>query len=131
MREVRLIRAAADKRLLDSPELEASLPLFSRELLKCRTYLASFCEGKVVGLVGIAETSRRVPRALGVAFISTHPDFRRQGVARELVEALFQFARLHGVGVATTPYGPEGRKWLRPLLRDAARRYADVPLHEC
>jgi GNAT superfamily N-acetyltransferase len=131
MREIRLLRTASEKSLLDKEELEACIPLFKRELLSCRAYLVAYEGAQVVGLAGLAESSRRVPQALGVAFISTHQSFRRQGVARDLVEALFKLAKSSKQDLATTPYGADGRRWLRPMMRDTARRYPQVTLHEC
>lgn len=130
MREIRLLRTASEKSLLDREDLEATIPLFRRDLLRCRTYLASFDGGAVVGLVGFAESSRRVPGAFGIAFISTHVRHRRQGVARELVDALFALALSQGKALATTQYGPLGRRWLRPVLRAASKRYPGVRLLE-
>lgn len=130
MREIRLLRTASEKSLLDREDFEATIPLFKRDLLRCRTYLASLDGANVVGLVGFAESSRRVPGAFGVGFISTHVDHRRQGVARELVDALFELALSQGKAIATTQYGPLGRRWLRPVLKAASRRYPGVRLLE-
>lgn len=130
MRHIRLLRTASEKSLLDREELEAAIPLFQRDLLGCRSYLVCLERDKVLGLVGFAEQSRRIPNALGVGFISTHRRHRRQGVARALVDALFKHAHATGRSLATTPYGRDGRRILRPLLRAATRRYPGVLLHE-
>jgi ribosomal protein S18 acetylase RimI-like enzyme len=53
-------------------------------------------DGRIVGNVTLLPT--RSPRRFLVANVATEPDFRRQGIARALMEAAAKEARRHGAG---------------------------------
>ncbi len=128
---VRVLRTAEEKQALRAGDcLERDIPHFSEEVLNWRSYLAAFEGDQVVGLVGFVENSLRVPGALGVGFISTHRAHRQRGVARALVNALFEWALEQGKAIANTDYEPDGLKWLKPLMLEQARMTPTVQLIE-
>jgi ribosomal protein S18 acetylase RimI-like enzyme len=49
-------------------------------------------EGKVVGNVSLMAVDRRIGRYV-IANVAVHPDYRRKGIARSLVEACLEYAR--------------------------------------
>jgi len=129
MFETRIMLAATDKVPLWDEDLNDAFVFFDRYLVQQRNYVAVLEEGRVVGLVGFTDTSR-CPGSLSLRFLETHENHRRRGIAKLLVDGLFQFARRQGVAIANTEYEPDGLLWLKPLMTAAALRYPDVVLHE-
>jgi GNAT superfamily N-acetyltransferase len=70
------------------------------------------------------------PGTLGVSFISTHDDYQNQGIAKKLVQALFEYARSLRKPISNSSYVPRGRAYLRHVMQRTSREFADVPLIE-
>ena len=131
MLQVQLLRSPADKRRLLSKSLAPVMAHFDPDMLAHRSYLAALDpQGQVLGLVCFVESSARTPGALGIAFVSTHVQHRRQGVARALVEALFELASTESKPVAMTPYEDDGEKYLKPLVAHFAAQFPSVTVYE-
>jgi GNAT superfamily N-acetyltransferase len=128
--EIRLLRNAEEKSVLRQHDEALSIPHFSGELLPFRSYLAAFEGKKLLGLACFVESSSRIPGALGLGYLSVHPQERNRGVATKLAQALFQLAQSEGKAIANTHYEPDGEKWLRPVMTRIAAQTTGVVLHE-
>lgn len=127
---IKLLRSIREKLPLWDDDSLASVPFFSKDLIRHRTYIAALDGRQVLGLACVTESSMRIPGALGVSFVSTHPQHRHQGVATRLVQGLFDFARNEAKGIANTAYEPDGERWLRHVFARQAQQYPDVVLYE-
>lgn len=85
-----------------------------------REYLAALINGTVAGLVCFTSTSLWVPDALGLAYVSVATEHRRSGVSTALVKAFIALALSRSKAVYVTQYEPDGRTYLRPLLKRVA-----------
>lgn len=128
--ETRVLRTADEKSCLWDEAVQSGFTLFDQNMLSHRTYIVAFEAQAVVGLVCLVESSARIPGALGIGFLETHRLHRNRGVAKALVNGLFEFASRQGKHIANTSYEPDGERWLAPLMRSAAQRYPHVALHE-
>jgi GNAT superfamily N-acetyltransferase len=129
--EIRILRDAPSKELLSGqPHVTTGFAYFNPKSLADRTFIAALDAGVVVGLVSLLESSFKIQNALAVAYVATHREHQRRGVAGQLVTALFEFAQGQHKHIANSFYGAEGRLWLMPLMSAAALRYPDVALHE-
>ena len=128
--EIRILRESASKRVLRQESLEEAIPFFDIEMVSHRSYLAAIESGCVVGLVSFVESSMRVPGALGVGFVSTHSGHRGCGVARRMLEALYELAAHENKPIAMSAYEPDGERWLRPLLAKLSLQNPHVRLFE-
>jgi GNAT superfamily N-acetyltransferase len=111
-------------------EMEATLVFFDRHFARDRTFVAAMDGDQVIGLASIREGCRRVPGAFTLTFLSVREDRRRQGVAKLLVEGVFDFVQAHGMDLANTQYEEAGLKYLKPVLEAAATRRPNVGFHE-
>lgn len=107
-----------------------SIQFFSGDVIDWRTYIVAYLENRVVGVVSLVEETKCYLNSVGVGFISTHIDYRNQGVAKALVEALFAFAALRGKNLANTAYEPLGELYLERVMQRTALQYPDVVLYE-
>lgn len=133
MLSTQLFRSEADNSAAFSSkyeEMESSLDCFERRQVSSRTFLAAMDGEQVVGLVCIMESSRRVPGAITISYVSVRADRRNQGVAKLLVSALFEFAKVEGVSIANTQYEDDGQMYLRRVLEAAALNTPEVAFHE-
>lgn len=128
--KLRVLRTLREKLPLWDDARLRDIPFFNTELIRHRSYIAAMDGSQVLGLVCVTEDSMRIPGALGVSFVSTHPEHRNQGVARELVRSLFEFARSERKGIANTAYEPDGDTWLRHVFARNAQAFPDVVLYE-
>ncbi len=125
-----VLRNREEKAILRDPELAEKFSCFNPDMVNFRTYVVALEAGKVVGMVALLDQTMRMENAVGVGFVESHLDHRNRGIARVLVDGLFQYARKSRKAIANSAYTSDGRKWLQPLIKEAAERYPDVPLHE-
>jgi len=133
MLSTQLFRSEADNSAAFSnkyEEMEGSLDCFERRQVANRTFLAAMEGNRVVGLVCIMESSRRVPGAITICYVSVREDRRNQGVAKLLVRALFEFAKVEGFSIANTQYEDDGQLYLRRVLEATAISTPEVAFHE-
>ena len=128
--KIRVLRTIREKLPLWTDESLNAIPFFAIDAIRHRSYIAAMQGSAIVGLACVTEDSMRIPGALGVSFVSTHPERRNQGIARQLVEALFEFARNEHKGLANTAYEPDGERWLRHVFARNAQAFPDVAFYE-
>lgn len=105
----------------------SQLPLFKPHFAAIRSFIVAVCGDEVQGLVCFSEESARMPGCMGVGFVTTHPNHRRQGVASTLVDELFAFAQAHGKGVVNSSYEQACEQWIRPVFERTAKRFPQLP----
>jgi predicted N-acetyltransferase YhbS len=133
MLTTKILRSDADKAALFTSqydEMERTLVYFERRTVQDRTFLVALDGEQVIGIVCIKESSRRVPGALTISYVSVREDRRKKGVGKLLVKALFEFAKVEGFSIANTQYDDDGQLYLRPLLEAAALVTTEVVFHE-
>jgi ribosomal protein S18 acetylase RimI-like enzyme len=131
MLEIKLLKTSDEKLVLrKQTDLELKIEFFYEDAIAHRSYLAAILDGKIVGLVAFVDSSLWHPSAIGVSFVSTHGDFRRQGIASQLVTALFKLATGTHQAISMTPYESEGLLYLKPIVHRTASLYPAVCLHE-
>lgn len=128
--KIRVLRTIREKLPLWDDKSLKDIPFFSTDVIRHRAYIAAMQGQKIVGMACVTEDSMRIPGALGVSFVSTHPDHRNQGIAKQLVQALFEFARSERKGIANTAYEPDGEAWLRHVFARQAQAFPDVAFYE-
>lgn len=84
---------------------------------------------EVVGLVCFKDTTAYVPDFLGLVYLSVAREHRNKGIATALAQALLAHAKAKGKGVFVSAYEPDGRRYLRKVLRRVSRSQK-VPLLE-
>jgi predicted subunit of tRNA(5-methylaminomethyl-2-thiouridylate) methyltransferase len=137
--KTKLLRTPEDKQVLLQQDLGKDFKLFSKKYIHERSYIIAIKEQlifgtkkeTIVGIVSIVEASSRIDNSIGIGFVNTHAKFRNCGIAKELVERLFQFANEEKKHISNTAYEAEGDKWLKPLMQNASEKYPDVFLFEC
>jgi GNAT superfamily N-acetyltransferase len=108
---------------------EEDFAYFSHDVVEYRSYLLCEINGEVAGMVVFVENTQWMENAFGLGAVTVSPRFKNQGVGTFLVDAFFHLALLHGKQVRSTPYEPEGKLYLRSVMRRAAAKY-DVNLQE-
>jgi len=127
---VRLLRTREEKAILREVALSKKIPFLAYDPRAPGSFLVALAGPHIVGAVGLVMDSHRIPGALGVGFVSTHSDHRKQGVSKALVTALFELARQRNQALANTAYEPDGERWLKPVMRRTAALYPDVEFYE-
>lgn len=84
---------------------------------------------EVVGLICFKDTTAYVPDFLGLTYLTVARAHRNKGVATALAQALFARAKAMRKGVFVSAYEPDGRRYLRKVLRRTSRSLK-VPLLE-
>lgn len=133
MVSTQIVRTCAEREKFFSgqlQEMEDTLVFFDRHLAEHRSFIVALDAGQVVGMVSLKEESMRVPGAMAITFVSVRADRRKQGIGRQLVKALFDFAEAEGRTLANTQYEDDGRRFLKPLLEAAARENPQVAFSE-
>lgn len=98
----------------------------------CRKYLAATDPAnhdEVIGLICFKDTTAYVPGYLSLAYVSVAREHRNKGIATALARALFTHAKVKGKGVFVSAYEPDGRRYLRKVLRRTSRSLR-VPMLE-
>ena len=129
--EIRVLRTPLEKAvLLTQRDMADNICFFAHERIERRTFIVALAHTKIVGMAVLAEHSHRVPGALGLCFISTHLDYRKKGIASQLVPAVFAYAKAQGKAIANTAYEDLGAKYLQHVLERAALACLEVELIE-
>ncbi|KWT98263.1 MULTISPECIES: GNAT family N-acetyltransferase [unclassified Variovorax] len=133
MIQTRVLRTSEQKHQVFAgqlKEMETSLVYFDPYTARHRSFIAAMDGEQVIGLAALKEESTRIPGAMTITFVSVREDRRNQGVAKLLVDALFDFAEAEGKALANTQYEEEGLLYLKPALEAAASRRPHVGFHE-
>lgn len=131
MVEIRLLHDYDESRaVLTEPDLESNIQFFYRDAMGHRRYIAALSQGKVVGLVAFIDQSSMRADALGLCFLSTHPEFRNHGIAKQLAAALFAYAKQNGKHIACSSYEELGRLYLKHVLARTQAAFPAVQLFE-
>jgi len=128
MIEIKIIRTDSEKELLRNKDLEHTVKFFT--LLTNRTYIAALKGDRVVGLAALVEDSIRQPGSIGLGYISTHRDYRNQGIAKVLVQALFELVLAENKNIVNTHYEMDGLMFLEHVMHRVAKLYPSVILTE-
>lgn len=103
--EIKLLRSDLDKYFLHGRRtLEDSIKFFLQDTVLHRSYLVAAQGEEVRGMIGFVEESAWMPQAFGIGFISTHREHREEGVARALLNALFELATKEGKGIVMSAF---------------------------
>lgn len=127
---VQVFRSAQEKVPLWHDKTLEEIPFFNAEVIRYRSYIAVKDGPVLCGLASFVEDSMRVPGAIGISFVSTHPAHRNKGVAGKMVRALFELARAEKKPLANTAYEPDGEKWLKHVFHRTAIEFPDVQFFE-
>lgn len=80
-------------------------------------------KGLVVGLITYVESSGRDPDYVGVGIVSVHPKFQGKGLARGMINVLFDQAWLLGKGVRVSPYTDQGLLKIKPIFEEFSSKF--------
>lgn len=127
--EIQVLSSAEQKHVLAKAD-GAKIKYLNYDLVDSRTYIVALNQGEVVGVVSLVDKSFRINNAIGVGFVSVHQDYKHQGIAKKLVEALFSYAKGLKKHISNTPYEPEGLLWLKPAMTRNAALNPEVLLYE-
>lgn len=107
-----------------------SIRFFNHGMIGCRTFIAVYHDQKIVGLASLTESSNWHDNAIGVGYISTHKGYRKKGVAKLLVETLFNYAATTHRDISNTSYEPDGKLYLRHVMQRVSTQHPEVTLYE-
>jgi predicted N-acetyltransferase YhbS len=109
--------------------ISGHIPHFYGEWRSDRHYLAAVEDGLVVGLVCFTWQSARVDNSFGLAYASVSNAWRNKGIAKALMHEFFALAARLNRGIYVTAYEPDGQRYLRKVLLQAAQTHK-VPIVE-
>ena len=93
------------------------------DLRMCRELIVAEEDGLVVGLITYVESSGRDPDFFGVGIVSVHPKFQRKGLARGMINVLFDQAWLLDKGVRVSPYTEQGKLKIKPIFEEFSSKF--------
>ena len=93
------------------------------DLRKCRELIVAEEDGLVVGLITYVESSGRDPDFIGVGIVSVHPKFQGKGLARGMINVLFDQAWLLDKGVRVSPYTEQGKLKIKPIFEEFSSKF--------
>ena len=93
------------------------------DLRMCRELIVAEEDGLVVGLITYVESSGRDPDFIGVGIVSVHPKFQRKGLARGMINVLFDQAWLLDKGVRVSPYTEQGKLKIKPIFEEFSSKF--------
>lgn len=76
------------------------------------------------------QPSIRVPGTLGLTYVSTLANFRKQGVAHALLTSFFEHACLHNIGIANTPYAPDFKPTTQKIVQTLLPLFPNLHFYE-
>lgn len=131
MHTVKIIKSDNDKLIFNNTyHLGRYIDFFSYDYVAHRNYIAVIDDGNIIGLAGFVDVSFRTPGSIGVSFISTHGEFRNQGVSKLLIDGLFKYAQSLNLNISNTCYEPDGLLYLKHTMTNVQLKYPTVKLFE-
>ena len=92
----------------NSLNIKNGMAYWSEDLLTLRDFIVAEVNNEVVGFVTYVDKSIHEPTSLGVSVITVHQDFQGKGIARSLIDEVFNQAWLFGQDIRVSPFSPEG-----------------------
>ena len=93
------------------------------DLRMCRELIVAEEDGLVVGLITYVESSGRDPDFIGVGIFSVHPKFQGKGLARGMINILFDQAWLLDKGIRVSPYTEQGKLKIKPIFEEFSSKF--------
>lgn len=127
---INILKHGTDQETLYGRNLDAVIPMFNSDMIGHRTYILAQKGDEIVGVVSLTESTIWHENCLGVGYISTHVNYRNQGICKLLVDALFKYAKKSKRNISNSHYKPDGERYLRHVMQRTAARYQGVTLFE-
>lgn len=88
-------------------------------------YVTAFDNEKIIGVakVGHFSIQARNEKNYAISFFTIDKDYRKQGLARQMCDALFRTAKEKGYEISTSSYTFLGKKFLQHLFNEYAKKY--------
>jgi GNAT superfamily N-acetyltransferase len=93
------------------------------DLRTSRELIVAESDGLVVGLITYVESSGRDPDYIGVGIVSVHRKFQGKGLARGMINLIFDQAWLLDKGVRVSPYTEQGKLKIKPIFEEFSSKY--------
>ena len=89
-------------------KIKPGMVFWSDDLTEMRDFIVAEINNEVIGFITYVEISAYDPNCLGVIVISVHLDFQGRGIAKRLINEVFNQAWLLGQDIRVSPFSPEG-----------------------
>lgn len=91
-----------------SLKIKSGMVYWSEDLLVLRDFIVAEVNNEVVGFITYVEKTIYDLSSVGVNLISVHRDFQGKGIARSLIDELFNQAWLLGQDIRVSSFSSEG-----------------------
>jgi GNAT superfamily N-acetyltransferase len=119
-----LSQILAYMRKRDRDRIYAAIKYLVPEYVWGESHIVAKAGDRIVGIAGLKQNPYQSDH-LWVMFVSVDPKFQGCGIARRLIEDVYEHARANGLKVEPSSFTPEGRR-LRHIFDDLDTKYPEA-----